>query len=276
MKILLCNDDGYSAEGIQSLYKILSGKHEVKICAPLTNKSGFSASINIFKELDFRKISEDIYALDGSPVDCVMTALKGEWLQWRDGSYIPDLLLSGINHGGNVGTDITYSGTAAAARQGAIYGIPSMALSLEKRNWDDPAPYCFDDFSSFILNNLEKLLDILPGKEESNKSVKHINFAKPVNYFLNINALSIKKYKGIKLASICNRIYGDKIYIEKRDDGSLYSVCRPESPVQTYGDGQSDYELIHDEYVAISILKAPPAILEDSNIKLDRKGGFIL
>ncbi len=128
MKIFLTNDDGYKAPGINALYEELSACHEVTLIAPDREKSAVSHSISLHTPLRITKIKLDSqdsgYAVNGTPVDCIKLGLfevfKGQ----------PDLVISGINAGGNLGVDINYSGTAAAAREGALNGLPCMAVSL--------------------------------------------------------------------------------------------------------------------------------------------------
>ncbi len=263
MKILLTNDDGYFAEGIQSLYKVLSKEHQVKIVAPMSNKSGFSASFSFFKGHDFKQIEENVFALEASPVDCVMASIKGKWLSYSDGSFMPDLLISGINHGANLGTDITYSGTIGAARQGALYGIPSFALSLEKLDWSSPESYCFDEFSLFILKNLKTFLEILPGKKLDFPGCQDGLLQNPLEYFFNINAPSVKKYKGLKVASVSHRVYEDEYFLKENEDGSKTSFCKPCASIKTYGDENCDFEIVKSGFVSLSLLKTSPESLTD-------------
>ena len=150
MNILLTNDDGIDAGGLKSLAEVFKREHEVWIVAPLKNKSGASSSITMDRELLIEQRAKNEYALDGSPVDCVLSSVNGSYLPSK-----PDVIISGINSGPNIGTDIVYSGTCAAARQGAIYGIPSIALSLEKKTEENS--YKFDALAEFALKNLKNL-----------------------------------------------------------------------------------------------------------------------
>ena len=108
MKILLTNDDGYEAQNIQKLYEKLSEDNEVWIIAPKHNCSGMSAAISYLKEIDVEKISDRIYAVDGTPADCSYLGL----LSIVDFEF--DIVISGINHGANIGNDVLYSGTVGA------------------------------------------------------------------------------------------------------------------------------------------------------------------
>jgi len=136
MNILLTNDDGIRSEGIQKLARILRSrlKHRVVIIAPDGNRSGISHALSLLSgPVKMSKLDEDTWSCSGYPADCVIVALLGELPFW------PDLVISGINQGENVGPDLIYSGTAAAARQASLAGIPAIALSLARKdgyNWD--------------------------------------------------------------------------------------------------------------------------------------------
>ena len=123
MLILLSNDDGYQADGIKALARTLRKLGRVVIVAPLWEQSGTSHSLTIYRPLRTKKISDDIYAVSGTPTDAVMIAV------YCILDEKPDILVSGINHGPNMGDDVTYSGTVAAAMEGTILGIPSIAIS---------------------------------------------------------------------------------------------------------------------------------------------------
>jgi len=151
MRILLTNDDGISSEGINLLAKALrEAGHRVFIVAPDTDRSGSSNSICFLNDpCKLIEIEKDTWSCSGTPVDCVVIGLLGGVpeinLNGGEGSIPVDLVLSGINHGANMGTDIIYSGTAAAARQGSFLGIPSVALSLVENhgiwNWQPIIAY---------------------------------------------------------------------------------------------------------------------------------------
>ena len=124
-RILLTNDDGYFSDGIRSLRESLSRKHEVLVVAPDREQSASSHSLTLNRPLRVHKIDASTYATDGTPTDCVMLAIHMLFKRKR-----PDMIISGINHGANMGDDITYSGTVAAAIEGSIMGIPSLAVSM--------------------------------------------------------------------------------------------------------------------------------------------------
>ncbi len=124
--VLLSNDDGYRSAGIEALRAALSASMHVVICAPESEQSAASHSLSLHRPLRLARRSEGVFAVDGTPADCVYVALHaaGRVLPRR-----PDLVVSGLNHGVNLGDDVFYSGTVAAAREGALRGVPSIAAS---------------------------------------------------------------------------------------------------------------------------------------------------
>jgi 5'-nucleotidase len=152
VQILLSNDDGYQARGLRVLADTLADIATVVVVAPDRNRSGASNSLTLETPLRVEQVDENIYYVNGTPTDCVhiaITGLLGEQ---------PDMLISGINHGANLGDDVLYSGTVAAAMEGRFLGIPAIAVSLVledgghfataadfvrrlvQRTWEDPLP----------------------------------------------------------------------------------------------------------------------------------------
>lgn len=124
MRILLSNDDGYFAPGIQALAEALTGLGEIVVVAPEQNRSGASNSLTLDRPLLLKKSANGFYFVNGTPTDCVHLAVTGML------DSLPDIIVSGINHGANMGDDTIYSGTVAAATEGYLLGIPSIAVSL--------------------------------------------------------------------------------------------------------------------------------------------------
>lgn len=130
MRILVSNDDGYNAPGLQALVEALSGLAELTVVAPETNHSGASNSLTLNRPLSVRTASNGYIYVNGTPSDCVHVALTG-LMDAR-----PDLVVSGINNGANMGDDTLYSGTVAAASEGYLFGIPAIAFSLIEKGWE--------------------------------------------------------------------------------------------------------------------------------------------
>ena len=129
MHILISNDDGYSARGSQALAKAMAKFGRVTVCAPEHNQSGASNSLTLQLPLRVTEVARDVYAVSGTPSDCVHLAFTGI-LNDR-----PDLVVSGINSGANMGDDTMYSGTVAAAIEGYQFGVDSIAFSQIDRGW---------------------------------------------------------------------------------------------------------------------------------------------
>jgi 5'-nucleotidase len=124
LKILLSNDDGVYAEGIHTLTQELTDIAEITVVAPDRNRSGASNSLTLEHPLRVNKVASSTYSVQGTPTDCVHFALNE--LMKDD---LPDLVLTGINHGANLGDDVLYSGTVAAAMEGHFLGVQSIAFS---------------------------------------------------------------------------------------------------------------------------------------------------
>ncbi len=150
MNILMTNDDGFSSQGIITLAKVFAPHHDVWVVAPSTQQSGKSHGITLHSEVVFRELSSQRYSCEGTPADCVLYSLGGR-LELR-----PDLVISGINEGYNVGTDIVYSGTLGAAREAHLRGIPSIALS----SGDPSSTENFTHLAEIVLNNLHQLMEL--------------------------------------------------------------------------------------------------------------------
>jgi 5'-nucleotidase len=135
VRILLSNDDGYQARGLRTLAKHLAEFAEVIVVAPDRNRSGASNSLTLETPLRVERADENVYYVNGTPTDCVHIAVTGLLDE------PPDVLISGIHHGENLGDDVLYSGTVAAAMEGRFLGIPSIAVSLagEGEHYDTAA-----------------------------------------------------------------------------------------------------------------------------------------
>jgi 5'-nucleotidase len=129
MRILLANDDGYQAAGLAALKSAFEGHGELTVVAPEQNASGTSNSLTLNRPLSVFHAANGFIYINGTPADCVHIALTG-LLDFR-----PDIVISGINNGANLGDDTLYSGTVAAAIEGHLFGIPAIAVSLVEKGW---------------------------------------------------------------------------------------------------------------------------------------------
>jgi len=129
MRILIANDDGYLAPGLHALVKACEGLGQIDVIAPEQNASGTSNALTLSRPLSVFRAQNGFRYVNGTPSDCVHVALTGLL------DYKPDLVLSGINNGANMGDDTLYSGTVAAATEGFLFGIPSIAFSQVEKGW---------------------------------------------------------------------------------------------------------------------------------------------
>lgn len=133
MKILICNDDGYQATGIMALYDALKTVADVEVVAPEQNNSAKSNALTLHSPMYVQTAANGFRYINGTPADCVHIALTGLL------GYRPDLVVSGINNGANMGDDTLYSGTVAAAMEGYLFGIPAIAFSQAEKGWGELA-----------------------------------------------------------------------------------------------------------------------------------------
>jgi 5'-nucleotidase len=232
MNIFLTNDDGYQAPGIQALYRALSRDHAVVVVAPDREKSAVSHGITLHHPMRIHPVPGwdrgRAYAVDGTPADCVKLGLA-ECVETP-----PDLLISGINPGSNIGIDINYSGTVAAAREGALNGILSLAVSIKAGR-----SMAYDDLSRFISN--------LTGTIH-----KH---GLPPGTFLNINApdVAFSDIRGVKIT--CQAFDNLSRYFEKRKDPKerCYFWYGTQDPVS--GSPDTDVHAIAQNYLSITPIR---------------------
>lgn len=146
--ILLSNDDGYRARGIQLLRRELSAFADVVLCAPDVEQSTASHALSLNRPLRLEQVGDGEFAVDGTPADCVYVALHCDRVLPR----VPALVVSGLNHGLNLGNDVFYSGTVAAAREGALKGHPALALSAASDAEFDKAANAGAEIARSILD----------------------------------------------------------------------------------------------------------------------------
>lgn len=181
MNILLTNDDGYFAEGINLLYELLSKKHHVVIVAPKEVMSAKSVSIIIGRNVEVKRVNDHAFMMEGTPADCVAFGLSSLNTKF-------DLVVSGCNHGLNVSYDTMYSGTVGACLQALTYGVPAIAISCDSnfdivRNYFDDVMNCISErnlFSNEYLLNVNFPL----GTEVEDIRLTHIYYRKESTYYI--------------------------------------------------------------------------------------------
>lgn len=201
MNILIANDDGIAASGIRVLTEELSKKHNVYVVAPDRERSAAAHSLTLHTPLRVEELYSDkngairAWATTGTPGDCVKIAVKALLSKEEQ----PDIVISGINHGPNLGADILYSGTVSCAMEGAMLGIPSIAVSLAAMSAE------YDDFK-FPANFINSLLDKLQNFKFPPKSILNVNIPK----------LDPSYITGIAITELGRKMFTDEY--EKRID----------------------------------------------------------
>jgi len=234
--ILLSNDDGVTARGLLTLRDALAAVAKVVTVAPATQQSAGSHSLTLSRPLRHREIEQDLHSVDGSPADCIYVALYREDFLARR----PTLVVSGINHGYNLGTDIYYSGTVAAAREAALRGIPAIAFSLGPKG------------------------DFEMAAAEAAKIVQRV-LAAPSLYglgrvpLLNVNFPPGRDYRGIRPSRLGRRVYYDEVDVREDPRGrEYYWIGGPgahHEPIEG-----SDTEAVDEGWVSVT-----PLILDCSD-----------
>ena len=201
MKVLLANDDGVTAPGIRSLYHALREQFKTTIIAPLEERSTTGHSLSLDKPLRLERIEENIYGCSGFPADCVLIGVGHVMKDDR-----PDVVVSGINNGANLGQDLFYSGTVAAAREAVFHHVPAIAVSLVFEKVNDKHHY--ETAAMFIRWCLE---------EEIHKVC-------PPMTLLNINVpdLPLKEIRGVRLTEVVFRRYSEAIHARIDTRGREY------------------------------------------------------
>ena len=233
MRVLLTNDDGINADGLYALYLRLSKKFDVTVCAPEAEQSAVGHAITLSRPLRVKEIIKNKkffgYAINGTPADCVKIAVRCILKQK------PDMIISGINHGPNLGSDIMYSGTVSAATEGTILGIPSMAISL--------ATYENHDFS-FAAEFASSLA----------KKIKKNGVESGVLLNVNIPGIAKSKIKGIRITRQGKSMYKEEFVTRLDPRGRKYYWLT--GKVQWFKKSDdTDIRAIEDKYVSITPLQ---------------------
>lgn len=222
--IVLTNDDGFDAAGFQALYKGLKNDFDVFVCAPRYEQSGASHSLTLRRPIKVEKLRDRFFVIDGTPTDCILLAyhdlLKGDI----------GLVVSGINNGPNMGSDVFYSGTVAAALQAGHFGIKALAVSMANREANN-----FNHAVEYVKHLIPRVISI----------------AEPC-IVLNIN-IPDGKIKGEKITKMGKRIYNDKVYRNHEKENVMYSVI--DGVLDCQLDADTDFQAVSEGYVSITPLK---------------------
>jgi 5'-nucleotidase len=240
LKVLLTNDDGIQASGLHALRRALLEIPgiELAVIAPDSNRSATARSITTRRPLWVEEVEfgdgTSGFATDGTPVDCVRFATLG-LLEFQ-----PELIVSGINHGSNLGDDITYSGTVAAALEGVVLGIPAIAVSQQAQraglSYHHEGQFDFGTVAAFAARIVDEL-DEFPLPEET---------------LLNINAPAAEDLRGAKVTSLGKRRYNDQLELEEEDPAGRkrYRIYGME-PGYEHQEG-TDLTAIHEGYISVT------------------------
>jgi 5'-nucleotidase len=231
MYILLTNDDGIESPGLHAVREALEPQHEVWILAPDGERSAMSHYITVKDPLRCREVGVRQYATSGSPADCVILAMAGAL------PITPDVVISGINIGPNLGTDIIYSGTVAAARQAAIMGVPGIALSLDAFH----GTLHFEPLAEFVRDHLDELVNTWNDE-----------------HLININAPNTPdRNKPVEVTSPAVRVYHDKLSEFRTDRGDVYFFLtgHPAQPELVPG---TDWYAVHHGAISLTPVSLNP------------------
>lgn len=229
MKILVSNDDGYLAKGIIALSDALSEIAEVTVFAPDRNRSGASNSLTLESPLRVQKVDERRYYVNGTPSDCVHLALEG-FLETD-----PDIVVSGVNHGANLGDDVIYSGTVAAAMEGRFLGLPAIAVSLVGAH------------ASHIDTAARVAMELV---------LKLTENPLPSDIMLNVNVpdMAYEDLRGIEAARLGFRYRSEPMIEQKDPHGRSIYWIGPAGEGQDTGPG-TDFAAIEKGAVAVTPIK---------------------
>jgi 5'-nucleotidase len=221
MRILVSNDDGYFAPGLLALAEELKKVAEVVVVAPERDRSGASNSLTLDRPLVVKHASNDVLSVNGTPTDCVHLAVTG-LLDFK-----PDMVISGINHGTNMGDDTIYSGTVAAAMEGFQLGIPSIAVSLASKQGDN-----FPVAARIARELVENLRDR--------------PFENPILLNVNIPDLPYSELDGIEVTRLGRRHKAEGVVKTTNPRGQTVYWIGPAGGAQDAGEGTDFYAVAHN------------------------------
>lgn len=222
--ILISNDDGIHSDGIKKLASALRRVGEVYVVAPDRERSAASHSLTLHRPLRVTETGVKMYAVDGTPTDCISIAVNG--ILPRK----PDIVVSGINRGGNLGEDVSYSGTVSAAMEGTLLDIPSIAISLVARDKFD-----FDAAAKFAARLTRHIL----------------RRGLPKDTLLNVNIPSVRNIKGYRITKLGKRFFSD-VVVEKVDPRGKKYYWIGGDMLRWEGGKDADFYAVSRGYISIT------------------------
>jgi 5'-nucleotidase len=229
VKILVSNDDGYFAPGITLLAEALRQLGEVTVVAPERDRSGASNSLTLDRPLTVRRAPNGYFSVNGTPTDCVHIAVTGLL------DFMPDVVVSGVNLGANMGDDTIYSGTVAAAAEGYLLGIPSVALSLTSKTGEH-----FQSAIGIALHILERL--------------KRRPFAEPVLLNVNVPDIAPDALAGVEVTRLGRRHKAEPVVKLKTPRGETAYWIGPAGAAADAGPG-TDFHAVEANRVSVTPLR---------------------
>lgn len=229
-RILVTNDDGIHSPGLKKLAESLRSIGDVWIIAPDRERSAVSHSFTMHHPIRVQQLEERVYMIDGTPADCVMFGMRGFF------SDPPNLVVSGINRGPNLGIDVVYSGTVAAAHEGHLCGVPSFAISM---NVPRDGDYHFESGARFAAILAKAIF----------------NHHMPDGSFFNVNVPSLpwEQIKGVSITRLGQRIYHDRIIKRHDPQGREYYWIGGDEPTWVKADG-TDFHALEMDKISITPL----------------------
>jgi len=229
MRILISNDDGYFAPGIHALARELAKVAEITVVAPERDRSGASNSLTLDRPLQLRRAANGFYYVNGTPTDCVHLAVTGML------DLAPDMVISGVNHGANMGDDTIYSGTVAAATEGFLLGVPSLAVSLVGKS-----PIQFETAAIVARELVERL-----SRRPLNEGV-----------LLNVNVpdLPYESLMGLRTTRLGKRHRAEPVVRDCNPRGETIYWVGPAGAAQDAGEG-TDFHAVANGFVSVTPLQ---------------------
>jgi len=229
MRILLSNDDGYFSPGIVRLAEVLAGVAEITVVAPERDRSGASNSLTLDRPLSVKRAANGFLFVNGTPTDCVHLAVTGLL------DHLPDMVVSGINLGANMGDDTIYSGTVAAATEGYLLGIPALTVSLASK-----VGRHFDTAAQVTLEMVERL--------------RRVPMSGPVLLNLNVPDLAYDKLRGLEITRLGKRHKAEPVIKEVSPRQETVYWVGPAGGAQDAGEG-TDFYAVAAQRVSVTPLQ---------------------
>jgi len=238
MKILICNDDGYQATGLVALYEALRQIADVEVVAPEQNNSAKSNALTLHSPMYVQTAANGFRYVNGTPADCVHIAMTGLL------GYRPDLVVSGINNGANMGDDTIYSGTVGAAMEGYLFGTPAIAFSQTEKGWS------YIEVAAARARAI--VVSLLPSLEVMADGVTPTQAPWLLN--VNIPNLPDEQIKGVRIARLGRRHAAERVITQTSPRGETMYWIGSAGPAKEEGEG-TDFHAAKHGYITVTPLQ---------------------